>query len=226
MSIILNLLPRFTELTIVLGCRLRGRFSRSSKEADASVKKSGTKWPVVVLEVGISETTKKLEEDAERWLKGSCGQTKLVILVDVEERGKRATSNDLRDKWELSEIDFQQPNRDTLPDKILQWYRSREIRLVGSFELSVHLRYSDGDDQCLLNKAAFSPNNLIDLTTIQDVPLRLDHLMPDGSDLDMSQPLLFPLERLVQTLQNGFDDIESDRADDLAENALKKYSSS
>ncbi|KAF3389684.1 hypothetical protein DPV78_011667 [Talaromyces pinophilus] len=196
-------------------CRLRGKFSRSSKEADASVKKFGTKWPVVVL-----------EEDAKRWLKDSCGQTKLVILVDVQERGRWNTSNDLRDKWEISEIDFQQPNHDTLPDKILQWYQSREIRLVGSFKLSVHLCYSKGDNQCLLNKAAFSPDNLIDLTTIQDVPLRLDHLMPDGSDLDMSQPLLFPLRRLVQTLQNGFDDIESDRVDDLAENALKKYSSS
>ncbi|KUL89440.1 hypothetical protein ZTR_04308 [Talaromyces verruculosus] len=54
-------------------CRLRGKFSQSSKEANASVKKSGTKWPVVVLEVGISETTKNIEEDAKRWLKGSCG---------------------------------------------------------------------------------------------------------------------------------------------------------
>lgn len=226
MSKVLNPLLSSTELTIVLGCRLRGKFSRSSKEADASVKKFGTKWPVVVLEVGINETTKNLEEDAKRWLKDSCGQTKLVILVDVQERGRWNTSNDLRDKWELSETDFQQPNHDTLPDKILQWYRSREIRLVGSFKLSVHLCYSKGDNQCLLNKAAFSPDNLIDLTTIQDVPLRLDHLMPDGIDLDMSQPLVFLLRRLVQILQNGFDDIESDRVDDLAENALKNISSS
>lgn len=174
----------------------------------------------MILEVGISETTTKLYEDARRWLEGSCGQTKLVILVDVQERGRRNTSND---KWELSEIDFQQP--DMLPNKILQWYQSRGIRLVGSFELSVHLLYSDGDNQCILNKAVFSPNNLIDLTTIQDVPLRLDYLI-DGSDLDMSQPLLFPLRRLIHRLQNGFEDIESDRADDLAENELRRYFSS
>lgn len=199
---------------------MRGKYSRSSKEADASIKKSRDKYPVVILEVGISETTTKLYEDARRWLEGSCGQTKLVILVDVQERGRRNTSND---KWELSEIDFQQP--DMLPNKILQWYQSRGIRLVGSFELSVHLLYSDGDNQCILNKAVFSPNNLIDLTTIQDVPLRLDYLI-DGSDLDMSQPLLFPLRRLIHRLQNGFEDIESDRADDLAENELRRYFSS
>lgn len=71
-----------------------------------------------------------------------------------------------------------------------------------------------------------SPKNLIYLTTIQDVPLRLDYLIPDGSDLDMSQPLLFSLQRLVYTLQNGFEDIESDRADDLADNELEKHFSS
>lgn len=89
---------------LVLGCRLVGEFSRSSKEADASIKKSRDKWPVVVLEVGISETTTKLYNDAKRWLKGSCSQTKLVLLVDVQERGRR---NTLNDKLELSEIDFQ-----------------------------------------------------------------------------------------------------------------------
>lgn len=177
----------------------------------------------MVLEVGISEPTGKLEEDAKRWLEGSCGQTKLVILVDVHERGRRSTLND---KWELSEIDFQQSNHEALLNKILQWYRSREIRLVGSFKLSVHLCYSDGNNQCLLNKAEFSPNTLIGLTTIQDVPLRLDHLIPNGNHLGMSQPLLFPLRRLVHTLQNGLEDIEIDRASALAKNERKKYSSS
>lgn len=76
-----------------------------------------------------------------------------------------------------------------------------------------------------MNKAAFLPNNLINLTTIQDIPLRLDYLIPDGSDLDMSQPLLFTLSCLVHILQNGFEDIEIDRADDLAKNELEKYSS-
>jgi hypothetical protein len=83
--------------------------------------------------------------------------------------------------------------------------------------------YSDDDSQCILNKAAFSPNNLIELATIQDVPLRLGYLISKGSDLDMSQSLLFLLRCLVDTLQNGFEDIESDTADDLAENELKLY---
>jgi hypothetical protein len=38
----------------------------------------------------------------------------------------------------------------------------------------------------------------------------------------MSQPLLFPLRRLVDTLQNGFEVIESDRAELLAEKEQKQ----
>jgi hypothetical protein len=39
----------------------------------------------VVLEVGISETTNKLYEDAERWLACSDDTTQLVILIDVQD---------------------------------------------------------------------------------------------------------------------------------------------
>ena len=83
------------------------------------------------------------------------------------------------------------------------------------------LWYSDGVRQCILNKAAFSRDNLIDLTTINDAPLRLEHLMP-GSDLGASQHLAFPLRLLVETLQKGFRHVEIQRASQLAKDKLKK----
>ncbi|EED15222.1 muramidase, putative [Talaromyces stipitatus ATCC 10500] len=92
------------------------KFSRSSKQADASLMNSKSKWPVVVLEIGISETTRKLYKDAERWLEGSNSQTKLVILADVQETPKWETSNN---KWELSEVDFRETSHDRLSDHIL-----------------------------------------------------------------------------------------------------------
>jgi hypothetical protein len=73
-----------------------------------------------------------------------------------------------------------------------------------------------------LEQGCLFTRNLIDLTTINNVPLRLEHLMPDGSDLDVSQHLSFPLRRLVDTLQNSFESIEIQRASDLAKNKLKK----
>lgn len=88
----------------------------------------------MVLEVAVSDPTNKLHEDAQRWL--STGITKLVIIVDIKETGKRDCSND---KWGISEADFRQAGNIALCRRILQWYQSKGIRLVGSCDLSVHL---------------------------------------------------------------------------------------
>lgn len=70
--------------------------------------------PTMVLEVAVSDTTDKLHEDAQRWL--DTGITKLVILVDVKETGKRDCSND---KLGISEADFRQTRRIALARRIL-----------------------------------------------------------------------------------------------------------
>lgn len=209
-------------MSLLLECFLNDEFG-STKLADASLNRSKSKRPTVVLEVGVSETTNKLYEDAERWLAGN-SDTKLVILVDITEKGRRKTSND---NWGLSAIDFQEKSRDMLSDDILKWYQSKGIRLVGTFELSVHLWYSDHDRRCIMKKATFSPGNLIDITTIQDYPLRLEHLMPNGGDLDADQHphLSFPMRCLVDSLQSGFEDVEVERASELADDKKKKYCS-
>lgn len=104
-----------------------------------------------------------------------------------------------------------------------QWHQNNNISLVGSFNLSVHLWYSDGDKQCILNNAAFSATNLISLDTIHDdVPLRLDYLMPTGSTNDI-EPLFFPLKKLVDTLQHGFPAVEIERAQRSAYKTKKRY---
>lgn len=203
-----------------IGYELSGRFIGSVKEADASLKKSRDEWPVVVLEVGISETTLKLYADAERWLEGSDGHTKLVILIDVHETEKR---NTMSDKWELSENDFREIDHRRLFQHIFEWYQSRQIKLFGTFTLSVHLWYSDGDRQCVLDKATFSPESPIDLTMIEDVPLRLDYLVSDGNSLSEPGPFLFPLKRLVEKLQRGFEEIQIERAKLLAREKKRMY---
>ncbi|OKL58738.1 hypothetical protein UA08_06187 [Talaromyces atroroseus] len=135
-------------LTGSTDCLLVDKYDGSIKQADASLMEFEAEWPVVVLEVGINETTEKLCGNANRWLNGSDGDTKLVILINVQEIGHKA-----------------------LRRHILDWYGSKNIRLHGSFELSVDLWYSDGVGQCILNKAAFSRDNLIDLMIINDVPI-------------------------------------------------------
>jgi len=187
-------------ITIFLDCLLGDQYEGSIKQADASIMEFEAEWLAVVLEIGISETTKKLYEDENRWLNGSDGNTKLVILIDVQEILEWKSFND---NWGLPATAFQEIGHIALRRHILDLYGSKNIHLYGSFELSVDLWYSDGVRQCILDKAAFSRDNPIDLTTINDVPLRLEHLML-GSDLDVSQHLSFPVRLLVETLQKGF----------------------
>lgn len=168
----------------------------------------------------MSESTHKLYRDAEKWLEGTQNHTKLVILVDINEKKERNTSNDT---WGLSERDFLEMNHERLFDHISQWYRSKGIRLVGEFDLSVHLWYSNGVRQCTMNKALFSPDIWIDPATVEDIPLRLEYLMPNGSSLDGDEPLLFPLKNLVETLQRRFEPVEDQRVGDLVKEKKKPH---
>lgn len=169
-------------------------------------------FPTVAAEVGINETTTQLHQDAERWLRGTNNQTKLVILVDIQETPRWSG---LSNSQELSAVDSQQTSY--LITNYIKRQQSGEIRLHGSFSLSVHLWYSDGDRQCILDGAVFSSDNWMDIETIDDVYLRLKHLLPAGSRSGHGDEcILFPLKQLVDTLQGDFGSVELDRASDLA----------
>ncbi|KXG53383.1 uncharacterized protein PGRI_004330 [Penicillium griseofulvum] len=62
------------------------------KEADAAygpaqpVPGRNPKWPTVVVEVGVLESYRKLQADAEWWLTNSRGDIKLVIIVSISRK--------------------------------------------------------------------------------------------------------------------------------------------
>ncbi|KAJ6125327.1 hypothetical protein N7471_012644 [Penicillium samsonianum] len=79
------------ELIRPLGSKtIQGVFCR--KEANAAygpaqpVPGRNPKWPTVVVEVGVSESYRKLRADAEWWLTNSRGDVKLVIIVFVSRK--------------------------------------------------------------------------------------------------------------------------------------------
>ncbi|KAL1969802.1 hypothetical protein VTN77DRAFT_7311 [Rasamsonia byssochlamydoides] len=67
------------------GLGLAGPHRGSRKVPDGMIKRKGEFYPVIALEVGVTETLEKLFEDAERLLRGSKGITQLVILVKITE---------------------------------------------------------------------------------------------------------------------------------------------
>ncbi|KAK4862984.1 hypothetical protein LT330_010089 [Penicillium expansum] len=69
---------------------VRGRYCE--KQADESwlprqpILGRSTKWPTVTVEMGVSESYRKLKADAEWWLTNSRGDVKLVIIVSVNRK--------------------------------------------------------------------------------------------------------------------------------------------
>ncbi|KAJ5533888.1 hypothetical protein N7527_000142 [Penicillium freii] len=59
-----------------------------SKQADRSWKpaRQGRKFPTVVLQVGFSETTAKLEKDIAWWINESKGEVRMGVTVDIKRR--------------------------------------------------------------------------------------------------------------------------------------------
>ena len=76
--------------------------SRSDKEPDAGYKPmpgrgSGSDWPTIVFEVGLSESLSQLRTDAAWWLINSGGQVMIALIISL----KPAPSVIHIEKWEL-----------------------------------------------------------------------------------------------------------------------------
>ncbi|KAJ5687004.1 hypothetical protein N7536_009623 [Penicillium majusculum] len=85
------------------------------KEADASFGLAqptpgrSTKWPTVVIEVGVSESYRKLRKDAEWWLTNSRGDVKLVIIVSISRKTPNVTFETVTLDLPVNSLRLQRP---------------------------------------------------------------------------------------------------------------------
>ncbi|KAL3476539.1 hypothetical protein BJX99DRAFT_258284 [Aspergillus californicus] len=70
---------------------------RGTRQADGAWKPKRTRqhWPTIVLEVGNTESTRKLHRDVEFWLEGSNGEVKRVFAIKIHQRERKVTI----EKW-------------------------------------------------------------------------------------------------------------------------------
>jgi hypothetical protein len=83
---------------------------RGSKEGDSAFKPQSMRpraadWPTIVIEAGWSESLTKLREDARRWLEGSRGQVKIVLLISIGRRARKM----IIEKWEHRPVPANRP---------------------------------------------------------------------------------------------------------------------
>ncbi|KKA24588.1 hypothetical protein T310_1376 [Rasamsonia emersonii CBS 393.64] len=113
--------------------------SPGKKVPDVLLKKRQTRYPVIAVEVGVSEPLTKLFEDAERIFSGS-RNTDLVILINIEEHGTRTNGS----PWGLTDEDIRgMQDADCLADKILKWHQDHSCPLVGSFTAEIYFYWKD-----------------------------------------------------------------------------------
>jgi hypothetical protein len=83
---------------------------RGSKEGDSAFKPQSMRpreadWPSIVIEAGWPESLTKLREDAHRWLEGSRGEIKIVLLISIGRRARKM----IIEKWEHRPVPSNRP---------------------------------------------------------------------------------------------------------------------
>lgn len=127
----------------ILAVMLSGPFNHSFKEPDVGFHENSSPTPVVAVEIGIGEGRKRLFEDSERWLEGTRGKTRVVILVDIEENFTPEQSQRMEEKkniaYGLSYKELKSSNTTRLSEHILEWYEKNNEALVGEFTAHIYI---------------------------------------------------------------------------------------
>ncbi|PGH17696.1 hypothetical protein AJ80_04704 [Polytolypa hystricis UAMH7299] len=196
---------------------LGGEYNGSEKAPDEGLRQVGEQYPLVAVEVAVSETSKKVFEDAARWLNGSDGCTKLVIVVDIKERMSRNTETT---DWGLSKDILGQLNVRDLTKHILQWHQDNKSSLVGSFQASFYLCFQNQQPRQVW-KCEFSLEELEPRCfTFEGVDyITKKELLPE---LDESDCFPLPLQDLSTRMRVCLIDHELKRASSKAREKLKE----
>ncbi|KAI1908027.1 hypothetical protein LOZ61_005776 [Ophidiomyces ophidiicola] len=201
------------------GVHLSSDYDGSEKAPDEGLRQIGERYPLVAVEIAVSETSKKVFEDATRWLKGSNGYTKLVIVVDIKEKISKDGTAETTD-WGLSKDILNTLNSDNLTEHILQWHKDNKAVLVGRFEASFFLCFQNQHPRQVW-KCEFSLDELERKCFILEGPayITTKDLIPG---LDESNCFPLPLQDLSTRMRDCLIDHELRRASAKARDKLKE----
>lgn len=202
-----------------LGVYLSSAYTGSEKAPDEGLRQIGKQFPLIAVEVAVSETSRKVFEDAARWLKGSNGCTKLVVVVDIEEKKSRGCAAETTN-WGLSTDALGELELPSLTEHILQWHKDNKSPLVGSFQASFYLCFQNQPPRKVW-KCEFSLEELESrcFTFEEAGYITTKELIPE---LDESQCFPLPLQDLSTEMRDCLVDHERKRASYKAHEKLKE----
>ena len=158
-------------------------------------------------------------EDATRWLRGSDGYTKLVIVIDIKEKMLKYNKTETTD-WGLSKDVLNTLNSTGFTKHILQWHKENGVSLVGSFQVIFYLCFQNQEPRQVwrcefsldeLEPKCFTFEGMDCITTQQLIP-----------ELDESTCFPLPLRELSTRMKKCLIDHQVRRASDKARKKWKE----
>lgn len=198
-----------------LGVDLGSDYFGSEKAPDEGLCHTEKRFPLIAVEVAVSETSKKVFEDATRWLKGSGGDTKLVIVVDIKEKiSNTAKTTD----WGLPKDVLGRLDSTSLTEHILQWHRNNNSSLIGTFEAFFYLCFQNQQPRQVW-KCEFSRENEPEYFLEGADYITTKELIPELKEFDCYQ---LPFQELSTKMKKRLIKHELKRASHAAGEKVKE----
>ena len=197
------------KLTII-GSDLSGDCEGTRKVPDEGISQGSNPYPLIALEIAVSEPATNIPQDVEKWLKGTEGETKLVIAVDIQENLSRKERKTTATTWGLSDKDIPEFTVGSLRKHILHWHKQENIPLLGEFTAYVYFCFHD-QPQRLVWEYTFSLHE-----SQKQTPLTRDTCSFTAKDLlpefEGTLDFVLPLEELSEEIRNCLERHEAQQA--------------
>lgn len=180
------------------------------------------KFPLVVLDIAVSESTPQVFRNAERFLEGSNGQTRLAIVIDINEH--RTEEQKIPTRWGLSDDEIRKFTRRDPSTHILHWHSKESIPFLGDFNARVYLRFQNQDWRAIWEHKFSLDGSSLD--GLGETPLVHDNSYISTKDLlpelDESEDLPLPLDALAGEMEDCLVMYQAQRAMVQEDIKLKK----
>ncbi|KAK2762780.1 hypothetical protein FQN54_000954 [Arachnomyces sp. PD_36] len=203
-----------------LGLDLAGKQAGTFLEADHCIHRTIKKYPLVLVEVGVSESTPQIFRDTEKWLEGSNGQTRLAIVIDINQHLPKEQKQKPMTSWGLSDSQIVNFTLGELTQHILRWNSSNLTSFMGEFNACVYLRFQ-GQEWRAIWEYEFPSQGPFRKPLVHDktyTSITTKDLLPE---LDFSVELPLPLEELANEMEDSLPLYRAQRAEVQANIKMK-----
>lgn len=172
-------------------------------------------FPLIMFEFGINDALHPMFNEAYRWLNGTFGETRLVLVVDVREHwyDRERSIAGSESRWDLDAEAILELSPRDLALFIEVWHEFHGVELTGWFSMSVYVCRSGKEPECVLYQYRI-PDDIGDIQ-VDRWNMRLEDIVPVGYSVardDAESLVALPLAPLVTGVKLRLGEFKRERA--------------